>query len=164
MSYVPQNVTIATGTIAENVSLGYERLDVPPEFIWNALKVAQLSGVVSNLDNGIETMVGENGTKLSGGQRQRLGIARAMFTKPMLLVLDEATSSLDGKTEADVSEAILKLSGQVTVLIVAHRLSTIQKADQIIYLDEGSIRAVGTLEDVKRKIPEFANEILRAGL
>ena len=164
MSYVPQNVTIASGTIAENVTLGYERLDVPPEFIWNALKVAQLSGVVSNLDNGIETMVGENGTKLSGGQRQRLGIARAMFTKPMLLVLDEATSSLDGKTEADVSEAILKLSGQVTVLIVAHRLSTIQKADQIIYLDEGSIRAVGTLEDVKRKIPEFANEILRAGL
>jgi ABC-type multidrug transport system fused ATPase/permease subunit len=164
ISYVPQNVTIASGSIAENVTLGYRRLGVPQESIWDALTVAQLSAVVRDLDNGIETMVGENGTKLSGGQRQRLGIARAMFTKPKLLVLDEATSSLDGKTEADVSEAILELSGQVTILIVAHRLSTIKNADQIVYLEKGSIRAVGTLDHVKEQIPEFANEILRSGL
>ena len=164
MSYVPQNIVIVSGTVSENVTLGYDETSINKNAVYEAISAAQLSQDIANLENGIGTMVGENGAMLSGGQRQRLGIARAMFTKPKLLVFDEATSSLDGETEADVTEAISKLSGQVTVVIIAHRLSTIRGADQVVYLENGSVRAIGTFEQVKAQVPQFAKEVLRAGL
>ena len=104
---------------------------------------------------GIDSHVGERGTKLSGGQRQRLGIARALFTKPKILILDEATSALDTQTEMVISDSINKLRKQMTIILIAHRLSTVKKADQIIYLNEGEIVAKGTFEQVCSKVPVF---------
>jgi ABC-type multidrug transport system fused ATPase/permease subunit len=101
---------------------------------------------------------------MSGGQLQRLGIARAIYTNPKMLVMDEATSALDGKTELDVSEAILSLRGNITIVLIAHRLSTVLKADRIVYLDNGKILSIGTFDQVKSEIPEFAKQAKLIGL
>jgi ABC-type multidrug transport system fused ATPase/permease subunit len=99
--------------------------------------------------------VGERGSKFSGGKRQRLGIARALLSSPKLLVLDEATSALDGKSEIDVSDAILKLKNSMTLVVIAHRLSTVRNADLVIYMDSGKIRASGTFDEVRKVVPDF---------
>jgi len=164
ISYVPQDVTISNGTIRSNVSLGYPIELALDEIIWSALEIAQLASFVRNLPNKLDTPVGEYGTKLSGGQRQRLGIARAMFTKPKLLVLDEATSSLDGQTESDVSGAIKNLKGTVTVIMIAHRLSTVRGADQVVYMAHGKILARGTFEEVRGLVPDFDSQAQLMGL
>jgi ABC-type multidrug transport system fused ATPase/permease subunit len=164
ISYVPQNVTISNGTFRENVGLGYPAEVVTDELVWSALETAQLANFVRELPLGLDTPVGEGGAKISGGQRQRLGIARAMFTRPKLLVLDEATSSLDGQTEADISNAIQQLKGSVTVVMIAHRLSTVRNADQVIFLDKGKILARGSFEEVRRAIPDFDNQAKLMGL
>jgi ATP-binding cassette, subfamily B, bacterial PglK len=164
VSYVPQDVTISNGTIRENVSLGFSSEFVSDEMVWSALDIAQLSDFVKNLPDQLDTKVGERGTKISGGQRQRLGIARAMFTKPKLLVLDEATSSLDGQTESDISEAINALKGDVTVVMIAHRLSTVRHADLVLYLDQGRILAQGTFDDVRAQVPDFDKQAQLMGL
>jgi ATP-binding cassette, subfamily B, bacterial PglK len=164
ISYVPQDVTISNGTFRENVGMGYPEEIVTDELVWEALEVAQLAEYVRGLPLGIETPVGERGTKISGGQRQRLGIARAMFTKPRLLVLDEATSALDGQTESEVSEAITKLQGMVTVVMIAHRLSTVQNADQVIYMSQGEIVARGTFNEVRSKVPDFDKQAKLMGI
>jgi ABC-type multidrug transport system fused ATPase/permease subunit len=164
ISYVPQDVTISNGTIRENVSLGFSPEFVSDEMVWAALDIAQLSDFVKNLPEKIDTKVGERGTKISGGQRQRLGIARAMFTKPKLLVLDEATSSLDGQTESDISDAINILKGDVTVVMIAHRLSTVRHADLVVYLDQGKILAQGTFEEVRAQVPDFDKQAQLMGL
>lgn len=164
ISYVPQDVTISNGSFRENVSLGYPAEVATDELVWSALEVAQLSEFVRKLPQGLDMQVGEGGTKISGGQRQRLGIARAMFTQPKLLVLDEATSSLDGQTEADISDAIQALKGSVTVVMIAHRLSTVRNADQVIYMDHGKILARGSFEEVRRAIPDFDNQAKLMGL
>jgi ABC-type bacteriocin/lantibiotic exporter with double-glycine peptidase domain len=101
---------------------------------------------------------------MSGGQRQRLGIARALFTKPKLLVLDEATSALDGETEANISDAIKTLKGDVTVILIAHRLSTVREADQVIYLESGRILSVGTFDEVRARVPNFDRQASLMGL
>lgn len=155
IAYVPQNVTIMNGTIRENVALGFDPDEFTDAYVLEALEHAQLIELVKQLPEGLDTQVGERGTKLSGGQRQRIGIARALFTNPLLLVLDEATSSLDGQTESDFSEAIKSLHGQVTVVLVAHRLSTIRNADQVIYLSNGTIIANGTFDEVRNSVPDF---------
>ena len=121
----------------------------------SALRVANLDGFVAELPQGVDTQVGERGTKISGGQRQRLGIARAMFTQPLLLVLDEATSSLDGETEASISKAIHALRGSTTVVMIAHRLSTVRNADIVIYLSGGKAKAIGTFDEVRKLAPDF---------
>ena len=143
------------GTIRENVSLGFEPNEFTDQYVMEALEHAQLIEFVNNLPDGLNTQVGERGTKLSGGQRQRIGIARALFTNPLLLVLDEATSSLDGQTESDFSEAIKALHGQVTVVTVAHRLSTVRTADKVIYLSNGKIIAEGSFDEVRLYVPDF---------
>ena len=164
MSYVPQNVTLANGTIRENVALGYPLEVATDSLVWSALEIAQLSDFVESLPQGLDTPIGERGAKISGGQRQRLGIARAMFTKPKLLVLDEATSSLDGQTEADLSGAIDALQGSVTVVMIAHRLSTVRNADQVIYMDNGEIIARGSFEQVRANVPDFDRQAQLMGL
>jgi ABC-type multidrug transport system fused ATPase/permease subunit len=164
ISYVPQDVVIAKGTIRENVGLGYPLSEATDELVKNALKVAQLAKFVDSLPDGIDSEVGERGTKISGGQRQRLGIARAMFTCPHLLVLDEATSSLDGETEAGISEAIFSLRGVTTVLMIAHRLSTVRNADMVVYMDRGRISAVGTFDEVRSVVPNFDFQAKLMGL
>jgi ABC-type multidrug transport system fused ATPase/permease subunit len=112
----------------------------------------------------LDTPVGERGAKISGGQRQRLGIARAMFTKPLLLVLDEATSSLDGETEANITDAINALRGSTTVVIIAHRLSTIRDADIVVYLADGKVTAIGTFEEVRASVLDFDKQAKLMGL
>ena len=144
--------------------MGYPKEIATDERIWNALTLAELSGVVRNLPNQLDSLTGEQGSKLSGGQRQRLGIARALFTSPKLLVLDEATSSLDGQTELNISDAITNLSEDVTVLIVAHRLSTVRNANQVFYIEHGEIRAVGTFEEVRKQIPDFDDQAKLMGI
>jgi len=155
VSYVPQDVVISGGTIRENIALGYPMKEATDELVMSALKVAHLDEFVAALPDGIDTQVGERGTKISGGQRQRLGIARAMFTRPHLLVLDEATSSLDAETEASISDAIHELRGSTTVVIIAHRLSTVRKADKVVYLSNGKVLATGTFEEVRKALPDF---------
>ena len=155
VSYVPQNVAISNRSIRENVALGFPLEFVQDEEILEAINLAQLSDFVQALPNGLDTHVGEAGAKLSGGQRQRLGIARALFTNPKLVVLDEATSSLDTATETDVSNAIQNLKGKTTVIAIAHRLSTIRNADLIVYLESGKIAASGNFEDIRNVIPGF---------
>ena len=164
ISYVPQDIMISAGTIRENVALGYPLESVTSEAVLNALKVANLEDFVNSLPDGIETVVGERGARLSGGQRQRLGIARAMFTRPYLLVLDEATSSLDGETEAGISKSIQALHGATTVVVIAHRLSTVKNADLVVYLSEGEIIAKGRFEEVKNKIVDFDNRAKMLGI
>lgn len=164
VSYVPQDVVIAAGTIRENVALGYPPEAATNELIMNALKIAHLDKFVLGLPKGLDTEVGERGAKISGGQRQRLGIARAMFTRPHLLVLDEATSSLDGETEASISDAIHELRGSTTVVMIAHRLSTVRNADLVVYLSAGKVLATGTFEEVRRAVPDFDRQAKLMGL
>ena len=164
IAYVPQDVLIINGTIKENVAMGYSLKAIEDQLIWDALEVAQLDEYVKSLPQGLETEVGERGARLSGGQRQRLGIARAMFTKPKLLVLDEATSSLDGQTEYDVTSAINKLKGRVTVVMIAHRLSTVRNCDQLVYLSGGKIKSVGTFEHLRETVPDFDKQANLMGL
>ena len=146
------------------MALGYPREIATDELVVNALKVAGLNDFVQSLEKGIETVVGERGTKISGGQRQRLGIARAMFTKPALLVLDEATSSLDGETELQVSDAIRNLRGSTTVILIAHRLSTVRDADKVVYMAEGKIIASGSFDEVRAQVPDFDRQAVLMGL
>lgn len=155
IAYVPQDVMISNGTIRENVALGFPIEVATDELVWNALRIAQLENFVRTLPDGIDSHVGERGTKLSGGQRQRLGIARALFTKPKLIVLDEATSALDGKTELEFANAIHELKGKVTVVLIAHRLSTVREADSIVYMLDGKIIEVGSFDEVRSRVPDF---------
>ena len=164
VSYVPQEIFIADASIRKNVALGFEDYNVSDEKIWMALKNASLDKFVKGLDGQLDFEVGESGSRLSGGQRQRLGIARALFTKPKLIVLDEATSALDSQSEQDISRAIKNLRGSVTVLLIAHRLSTVQDCDRVIYLNNGKKEADGTFLEVKKMIPSFAEQAQLLGL
>jgi ABC-type multidrug transport system fused ATPase/permease subunit len=164
IAYVPQDVIITNGTVRENVALGYPKSSATDKLVFDAIKVAHLDSFISDLQFGLETQVGERGTKISGGQRQRIGISRAMFTKPLLLVLDEATSSLDGETESTISEAILHLRGSTTVITIAHRLSTVRNADLVIYMDNGKLIAKGTFSDVRNAVPDFDRQATVMGL
>jgi ATP-binding cassette, subfamily B, bacterial PglK len=164
ISYVPQDVTISNGTFRENVGLGYPKEVISDDLVWDALETAQLSEFVRTLPDGLDTQVGERGTKISGGQRQRLGIARALFTRPKLLVLDEATSALDGQTEADISDAIQSLKGSVTVVMIAHRLSTVRNADYVIYIAKGVLVAQGSFEEVRAAVKDFEQQAKLMGL
>jgi len=164
ISYVPQDVVISTGSIRANIALGFPAEAATDDLVLSALKVAHLDSFVAGLPEGLETHVGERGTKISGGQRQRLGIARAMFTRPHLLVLDEATSSLDGEAEASISEAIHSLRGSTTVVMIAHRLSTVRSADIVVYLSQGKVMAVGTFNEVRIAVPDFDRQAKLMGL
>jgi ABC-type multidrug transport system fused ATPase/permease subunit len=164
IAYVPQEINISNGTIAYNVALGYELSEISETQIWRALETAQLAEFVRNLPLGLQTPVGDRGSKLSGGQRQRLGIARALLSNPKLLVLDEATSALDGQSELDVSDAIHSLKGSITVVLIAHRLSTVRSADLVAYLKDGNLVASGSFDEVRILVPDFDAQAKLMGL
>lgn len=138
IGYIPQTIYMLDDTIRNNIAFGQEEV-IDDDEIWAALKQAQLDEFVASLDEGIDTMIGEAGVRLSGGQRQRIGIARALYRKPEVLVLDEATSALDTETEAAVMEAIDSLQGKMTMLIIAHRLTTIKNCDIVYQVENGSV-------------------------
>lgn len=164
IGYVPQVIGLVDGSIKENLSLGFEVNTFTDNQYWDALNQAQLKRFVEELPGELDFQVGEGGSRLSGGQRQRLGIARALLTKPKLLILDEATSALDSQTELEISQSIHKLRGEVTTIMIAHRLSTIKLADMVVYLEAGGIRATGTFEEVRAKVPDFESQAELQGL
>jgi ABC-type multidrug transport system fused ATPase/permease subunit len=163
-AYVPQDTVIVNGNIWENIALGFDYNPEHEKYINEALKLSNLEDYVQSLPEGLFTKVGDRGHKLSGGQRQRLGIARALFTKPKLLVLDEATSSLDAQTESDITEAIKSLKGKTTIIMIAHRLSSVRNADQVIFINNGMIESIGTFEEVRKKVPNFDKQANLMGL
>ncbi len=148
IGYVPQNIYLIDESIKRNIAFGIPDSEICPEKLLNALKLSQLDGFISNLHNGVETMVGDRGVKLSGGQRQRIGIARALYNNPTILILDEATSALDINTENEVMESINSLRGQLTMIIIAHRLTTVKKCDIIYQFRKGEIINKGKPEDI----------------
>lgn len=163
VAYVPQEVALFDATIAQNVALTWSD-DADYDRVRTALKRAHLWDVVENRYGGVDAKVGERGLALSGGQRQRLGIARALYNDPLVLVMDEATSALDSKTESAVTESIAELQSGVTVIVVAHRLSTIKNADRIFFLRRGELAGSGTFDELVAKFPDFAEQAQLAGL
>jgi ABC-type multidrug transport system fused ATPase/permease subunit len=164
VGYVPQDVVVINGSIRDNICMGFLPHSVSDEAIEWAIEVSQLKSFVNSLPEGIHSYVGDRGTKISGGQRQRLGIARALLTRPKLLVLDEATSALDGETESNLTEAIRRLKGNVTVVMIAHRLSTVRQADKVFYMEKGEIVARGTFDEVRNLVPDFDRQAQLMGL
>ncbi len=142
IGYIPQTIFMIDSTIRKNVAFGCADEDIDDEKVWMALKEAQLDEFVRGLPEGLDTGIGERGIRLSGGQRQRIGIARALFEDPEVLVLDEATSALDNDTEAAIMESINHLHGRKTLIIIAHRLQTIEKCDIVYRVEEGSVTKV----------------------
>jgi len=163
VGYVPQDVTLFSGSVAQNVALTWND-DIDEAKVIRALKRAQLWPSIQRRTGGIWSEVGERGIALSGGQRQRLGIARALYNEPLVLVMDEATSALDTRTEADVAEALSSLAGDITIISVAHRLSTIRDSDQIVFMQDGRVRDHGTFDQLVKRIPEFREQAQLAGL
>jgi ABC-type multidrug transport system fused ATPase/permease subunit len=164
ITYVPQDIALVNGTIRDNVALGLPADLVLDHLIWEALERAQLATFLTMQRDGLDTVIGEHGMRLSGGQRQRLGLARAFYTRPKLIVLDEATSALDAETEQAVSQALEALEGDVTLIIIAHRLATIMHCDQVAYLDQGCLAALGTFDEVRGMAPDFDRNAQLLGL
>lgn len=164
LSYVPQQVVLANASIKANVALGLPEEFVSDEDVWDALRQAHMEDVVRDLPEGLQARIGEGGVRLSGGQRQRLGLARALLTRPRLLVLDEATSALDAETEEAITQMLAALQGNVTMIIVAHRLSTVRTVDQVVYLQDGSVVASGTFAEVRRAVPSLERQAQLMGL
>jgi ABC-type multidrug transport system fused ATPase/permease subunit len=164
IAYVPQAVALVYGSVRANVALGLPREAIDDDLVWEALERAHLAEYLRENRTGIDTSIGERGVRLSGGQRQRLGIARALYTRPRLLVLDEATSSLDSETEQSIVSTLQELEGQVTTITVAHRLATVRHADQVIYLENGVIMANGRFDQVRSQVPDFDRQAALLGL
>ena len=148
IAHVPQSIFLADTTIAQNIALGFEEKDIDLERVRMCAEKAQLNEVISNLPEGYGTVVGERGVRLSGGQRQRIAIARAFYKDADVLVFDEATSALDNQTENSVMQAIEGFGREVTVIIIAHRLTTLKKCFKIIELSSGKIINIGTYKDI----------------
>ena len=159
---VPQDVYILDASLRANVAFGDAPDAVDESRLSAALTRAQLDDLIRDLPDGIDTIVGERGGRLSGGQRQRIGIARALYLEPSVLVMDEATSALDSETERRITDTIESLHGQMTVIVIAHRLSTVRKCDLLLYLEQGRIACAGTFESVAAESPGFAR-LVRLG-
>jgi ATP-binding cassette, subfamily B, bacterial PglK len=155
IGFVAQSIFLSQNTIAENVAFGIPKDQINLEQVSQALKLAHLTELLESLKDGIHTQVGERGVQLSGGQRQRIGIARALYHKAEVLVFDEATSSLDGITEKMIMEAIYEFSGQKTIILVAHRLKTVEKCDNIFFIDKGKVIDQGTYQELIKKNEKF---------
>ena len=139
LSYIPQTIFMLDDTIRANVAFGVAEENIDDAQVWNALEEAQLKEFVQSLPEGLDTSIGERGVRLSGGQRQRIGIARALYSDPQVLIFDEATSALDNETESAIMESINALHGKKTMIIIAHRLTTIQECDVVYRVENGRI-------------------------
>ena len=155
IGYVPQTISLFDSDIRQNVAIGLCSEEIDDTKVWKALAQAKLSDFVKSSSDGLDTLIGERGANLSGGQIQRLGLARALYHQPELLILDEATSALDAETEYIITKALESLSGRVTIIIVAHRLTTVRNAKKIAYLENGKLISVGTFENVRKMVPSF---------
>lgn len=153
ISYVPQKPGLVSGSFATNVALGVSPENIDEDLVLLSLKKAELLDFVQSLPEGIWTTLGSQADSLSGGQAQRLGLARALYPQPSLIILDEATSALDASTEANIAQSIRNLGSDITVLVVAHRLSTIQHADVVFVIEEGRVLAHGSFPQVRKKVP-----------
>lgn len=161
VGYVPQKVSLFNGSIAQNVALTWTD-DFDEARVIESLERAQLGDLLA--DRGITEPIGERGSSISGGQQQRLGIARALYADPMVLVFDEATSSLDTRTEDKITQAMNDLAGSVTFVTIAHRLSTVRDYDTLCYLDRGRVLGQGSFHDLTRQVPDFKMQAQLAGL
>lgn len=155
VGYVPQNIYLSNSSIAQNIAFGVDPEQIDQARVEKAAQMAQIHEVVAALPKGFQTEVGERGVRLSGGQRQRLGIARALYRNPEVLVFDEATSALDNETEAAVMEAVHALSGQLTVILIAHRLSTLKECHRIYLLEGGTIKDQGSFGELSQRHKSF---------
>jgi ABC-type bacteriocin/lantibiotic exporter with double-glycine peptidase domain len=164
IAYVPQETKILSKTILENIVIGIPESEIDLDAVWFALEQVQLNDFVKNLPSGLSTQIGESGLKLSGGQRQRLGLTRAFYLNPQLLILDEATSALDPETENHISLALSSFSKKATVVSIAHRLATVKAADYVLYLENGKCQAFGTFQEVREGSPDFATHAKLLGL
>jgi ABC-type multidrug transport system fused ATPase/permease subunit len=164
IGYVPQSIYLTDDTLKRNIALGIADVDIDNDALNRVLRQANLSSFVASLSKGVDTPVGELGTFLSGGQRQRIGIARALYHNPDVLILDEATSALDSETERSVLDAVYTLANDKTIIIVAHRISTVSRCARLIVLNEGRIVETGTLQELTAPGSQFARgfELFRA--
>lgn len=159
LGYVPQDVFLLDATLAENIAFDQDPQEIDLGRLQRSIDRAQLRELVDELPDGVHTHLRERGSRLSGGQRQRVGIARALYRDPSVLVLDEATSALDNETEHSVSTAIHALAGSLTIVIVAHRLSTVKDADQVVLVEDGRIEAAGSFQSVRSQSERFARMV-----
>lgn len=155
IGYIPQSIYLADETLRSNVAFGIPDDEIEDEKVWKALESAQLKQMVKRLPDGLNTMLGENGTRISGGQRQRVGIARALYHDPQVMVMDEATSALDNITEREITNAIEALKGDRTVIMIAHRLTTVENCDELYLMKDGKITESGTYDELVDKSEEF---------
>ena len=155
LGYVPQMIYLTDDTIRRNVAFGLADQHIDDTHVWRALRNAQLDDVVAGVPDGLDALIGEHGSRLSGGQRQRIGIARALYHNPDILIFDEATSSLDGETERSISETVRQLGGKKTILIIAHRLSTVRHCDKLVFMIDGRCVDSGTYDDLIARNSQF---------
>lgn len=163
-AYIPQSIFLLDDTLKRNIAMGIEDNEIDNQKLKTAIEMAQLSSVVSDLPDGVDTLIGENGVRLSGGQRQRVALARALYYEREIIVMDEATSSLDNETEREVINSIKRLHGVKTLIVIAHRLTTIQYCDRVYRLEKGEIVAQGSFKEVvgreyTEKTPAISHEI-----
>jgi ABC-type multidrug transport system fused ATPase/permease subunit len=159
VSYVPQKPGLVSGTIAENVALAVEQSEVDRSAVVEAMRLAHLSELLKDLPEGIDTHLGKLQDGLSGGQMQRIGLARALYSEPGLLVMDEATSALDAESESEIQKALDDMRGKVTVVLIAHRLNTIQHADKVILIQEGTVKDSGTFKELVSRNPGVERQV-----
>jgi ATP-binding cassette, subfamily B, bacterial PglK len=155
IGYIPQFIYLTDDTIRHNVALGLEDEEIDEEKLWKAIRTAQLESFVHTLSEGVETVIGERGIRLSGGQRQRIGIARALYHDPEVLIMDEATSALDSSTEKALIESIDKLKGERTIIMIAHRLTTVQNCDTLYFVKDCRIESHGNYNELVNNNEEF---------
>ena len=155
IGYVPQQIYLSDSSIAANIAFGVEIKNIDYQLVEKASKIANFHDFIKGLPEGYNTVVGERGVRLSGGQRQRIGIARALYNNPQILILDEATSALDNLTEQAVMEAVNNLGNKITIILIAHRLSTVKNCDTIFLLEQGKLRGQGTYEKLNQSNEQF---------
>jgi ATP-binding cassette, subfamily B, bacterial PglK len=164
IGYVPQSIVLFDATVRANVAFGVPDADVDDERVWEVLGLAQLTDVVLQLPFQLDGMIGEGGVQLSGGQQQRLGVARALYHEPRILMFDEATSALDNETEFKLTEVFEGFKGRLTTITIAHRLSTVRRCDRLLYLEHGKLLGDGTFEELERTSPGFRRLVELASL
>ena len=155
IGYIPQSIYLRDDTLRNNIAFGVDGKEVDDLAVRNALKIAQLQKVVKSLPKEVNTEIGERGVRLSGGQRQRIAIARALYHDPQVILMDEATSALDNQTEAEFMKAVEQFQGKKMLIIIAHRLSTVEKCDRIYFLKDGKIHNQGTLSELLEHSASF---------